>query len=105
MKQNVFKYVTDGTSAKDASSVDQMFGIRKVLNLPYQTSAQLESALKGMNLADIQKLAVTFGIKPASHRPQLVRACIDQFNRLTKTYGAAKEQTSEVLPTFDPSKF
>ena len=105
MKDLKFKYVKDGTDPKSATSLEQLFGSKKTLNVGYSNSDELEVSLKGMNVADIQTLAVKLGIKPCSNRNQLVRACIDQFNRLTKTYGNAKTPKSEPVKDFDPSKF
>lgn len=97
-----FKYVTDGCEPKTATSLDQLFGQKKTLNLPFQQVHEMEAALKSMNLIDIRSLAVKLGLKPIGDRPKLVRGCIDQFNRLTKTYGSAKAQNSENAVKFDP---
>jgi len=100
-----FKYVSDGTSPKDATTMDELFGVKKKAVLPFSSLPQLEASIKRMNMAEIQTLAIQMGIKPCSERVRLVRACIDQYNRLTKTYGAAKTPDLESQPTFDPSKF
>ena len=99
-----FKYVKDGCAPKDAHTIDQFFGQKKVLDLPYQTVEAMEGAFKTMNIHDIQKVAVRLGLKPTNERPRLVRACVDQFQRLTKTYGSAQISEVESKP-FDPRNY
>lgn len=94
-----YKYVEDGCKPSDARTLDELFGKKKVLNVPYKSKAELETALKAMNLLDIQSLAIKMGIRPTSDRPRLVRACLDQYSRLVKTYGLAKQPTEDL---FDP---
>lgn len=101
-----FKYVNDGCNPKDATTINQLFGTKKELNLPFQRVQEMEAAMKSMNLIDIRSLAVKLGLKPTGDRPRLIRGCIDQFNRLTKTYGNAKIVDDSFTPEkFDPSKF
>lgn len=101
---NTFKYVNDGCDAKSARTLEELFGVKKELNLPYKRLADLEQGLKAMNLVDMQSLAVKMGIKPCAERQRLMRACVDQFTRLTKTYGYAKEPAKDVAPLIDFSK-
>ncbi len=96
-----FKYVADGCDRKDAATLDQFLGQKKVLDLPFQELREMEAALKSMNLIDIRALAVKLGLKPVGDRPKLVRGCVDQFNRLTKTYGSAKRNSPDEVK-FDP---
>lgn len=100
-----FKYVNDGCDPKSATTLDQLFGNKRQLNLPYKKLPELEAALKRMNLVDMQSLAITLGIKPCSERIRLSRACVDQFERLTKTYGFAKKIKPEDEELFDPAAF
>jgi hypothetical protein len=103
MRTPQFTYVSDGVDPKQATTLDELFGRKKQLDLPYSSLAELDKDLKTMNLLDMQSLAIKMGIKPTSDRHRLVRACQDQFIRLTKTYGVAK--SSKDKGSFDPSKF
>lgn len=98
-----FKYVLDGCAPKDANTVEQLLGFKRELNLKYKSSEELTASLKTMNLLDMQSLAVELGVKPCNDRKRLVRACTDQFVRLTKTYGSAKVKNKDI--NFDPSNF
>ena len=99
-----FKFVSDGIDPKNARTLDELMGVRKELNYPFKNVSELEAHLKTLNMLDMQNLAVDLGIKPNMERPRLVRACMEQFVRLTKTYGAAK-QVTKASTNFDPSSF
>jgi hypothetical protein len=97
-----FKYVTDGFVKDSARTIDNALGYKKIPAIAYNDLASLENALKTMNLLDMQDLAVTFGVKPTSDRPKLVRSVVEGFKRIRRTYGDALKPQKE--NTFDPSK-
>jgi hypothetical protein len=104
-----FKYTSDGEAGqKGARTIHEALGIKRHLNLPYDSLASLDKALKTMNLVDMQSLAMKLGVKPISDRPRLSRAVTDQFVRLHKSYGAAlqRDETMDLDgDNFDPSQF
>jgi len=103
-----FKYVRDG-NIDNPRTIDEAMGFRKSPVIGGYTSvAELQNALKTMNLVDMQDLAIKLGIKPVGERQRMIRSMCDQFKRLTRTYGNAinapvnEEKESQ---DFDPSKF
>lgn len=99
---NKFKYAVDGTKKDCPSTIEEVLGIKKSLDLPYSSQAALEEGVKTLNMHDLQALAIRLGIKPCADRPRLVKNITTQYIRLTRTYGSA---INENPPEFDPSKF
>jgi len=102
-----FNKVTDGVSeAGGKLTIHDMTGRkRKALNLPYESVADLESAIPRLNMLDLQKLAVSLGIKPCADRPKLSRAVKDKYISLTKTYAGARRKYDISDEPLDPKQY
>lgn len=102
-----FKYASDGeiSNNKSASTIHDLLGIKREVNLPYESVGDLEFALKTMNIIEMQALAMKLQVKPISDRPRLTRALVDQYVRLHKSYGCALKRGDENAKPFDPSQY
>lgn len=106
-----FKYASDGDNSgkRGGRTLHEILGIKRELNLPYETLDGLTRALKTMNLVDMQALAMKMEVKPIGDRARLSRALTDQYIRLHKSYGCVLKRENEEPVTdennFDPKNF